>query len=279
MTRLDYYKVEPHKIALLGKNYTTASRRKGQIKYITRHHTAGILDAAALNRVWKDRPASTHYLADQHGIISQHVWDRHIAWSNGNAASNRETLTIEHSNNGGASQGWPISQATIIAGARWAAALCLYYGLGRPVFGKNIRDHREFTSTSCPHHLANGGKYHQQWMDEAQRFYDQLARKSVNKDGTPKAGATKTTPAQHPKPKEQNVLTPKYFTDFITGYLGPQIDALQEVWRQLRGPGGKGWAQLGQNSKGQNLTLVDGVAALRNDVAELRAIIEEKGTK
>lgn len=191
MTRLDYYKVEPHKIALLGKNFTSANRGKGQIKYITRHHTAGILDAAALNRVWHDRPASTHYLADQHGIISQHVWDRHIAWSNGNAASNAVTLTIEHSNNGGSSADWPISQATIIAGARWAAALCLYYGLGRPVFGKNIRDHREFTGTSCPHHLAHGGKYHQQWMDEAQSFYDKLVNKSVNKDGTPKAGSTK----------------------------------------------------------------------------------------
>lgn len=66
---------------------------------------------------------------------------------------------------------------------------------------------------------------------------------------------------------------------FISGYLGPQIDALQEVWRQLRGPQGKGWPQLGQNERGQNLTLVDGVAALRHDVAELRALIEEKGTK
>lgn len=74
-------------------------------------------------------------------------------------------------------------------------------------------------------------------------------------------------------------LTQKFFTDYITGYLGPQIDALQEVWRQLRGPGGKGWPQLGVNDKGQNLTLVDAVAALRNDVSELHKLIEEKGIK
>lgn len=63
---------------------------------------------------------------------------------------------------------------------------------------------------------------------------------------------------------------------FISGYLGPQIDALQDVWTQLRGPGGKGWAQLGQNDKGQNLTLVDAVAAVRQDLARIEKKIEEK---
>lgn len=71
------------------------------------------------------------------------------------------------------------------------------------------------------------------------------------------------------------MLTPKYFTDFIKGYLGPQIDALQEVWQQLRGPKGNGWPQLGQNAKGQNLTLVDALAALRLDVAHLDRKIDE----
>ena len=31
------------------------------------------------------------------------------------------------------------------------------------------------------------------------------------------------------------------------------------------GPGGKGWPQLGQNDKGENLTLVDAVASLVAD--------------
>ena len=43
---------------------------------------------------------------------------------------------------------------------------------------------------------------------------------------------------------------------------------LREVWEQLRGPGGKGWSQLGQNDKGQNLTVVDALAEVRKDVAE-----------
>ena len=77
-----------------------------------------------------------------------------------------------------------------------------------------------------------------------------------------------------PKKKETGV-TFKQFTDFIKGYFGPQIDALQEVWRQLRGPQGQCWAQLGQNKHGQNLTLVDGVAALRMDVARLDRKIDD----
>lgn len=66
---------------------------------------------------------------------------------------------------------------------------------------------------------------------------------------------------------------------FISGYLGPQIDALQDIWTQLRGPKGKGWEQLGQNDKGQNLTLVDAVAALRADVARIEKKLDEKGRK
>jgi len=41
-------------------------------------------------------------------------------------------------------------------------------------------------------------------------------------------------------------------------------------------PTGTGWPQLGQNSAGQNLTLVDAVAALQADVTALQALITPK---
>lgn len=50
---------------------------------------------------------------------------------------------------------------------------------------------------------------------------------------------------------------------------------LREIWEQLRGKDGKGWAQLGQNARGENLTLVDAVAALRRENAEIRRDIEK----
>ena len=71
----------------------------------------------------------------------------------------------------------------------------------------------------------------------------------------------------------------KQLTAFISGYFGPQFEAIQEIWRQLRGPGGKGWPQLGQNERGQNLTLVDEVAAIRQDIARIEKNLDEKGKK
>ena len=68
----------------------------------------------------------------------------------------------------------------------------------------------------------------------------------------------------------------RQITTFISGYLGPQIDAIQEIWKQLRGPSGNGWVQLGQNDKGQNLTLVDAVAATRQDIARIEKKLEER---
>lgn len=187
---LDFYKVQPHRVAILpkaiGKSYPHYSHGRGgrKIRYITRHHTAGIFwTPESVNDVWVRREASAHYLVNPKGVISQHVWDANTAWSNRNLQSNQETISIEHSNDAGQPV-WTISEATLIGGARLAAALCKFYGLGRPVFGVNIRDHREFTTTSCPHHLAFGGRYHQRWMDEAQRFYDLLVAGAVHPDGT-----------------------------------------------------------------------------------------------
>lgn len=49
------------------------------------------------------------------------------------------------------------------------------------------------------------------------------------------------------------------------------VETAGELLDQLTGPDGRGWEQLGQNEKGENLTVVDAIAALRKDVAELKA--------
>lgn len=41
---------------------------------------------------------------------------------------------------------------------------------------------------------------------------------------------------------------------------------VRDIWDQLRGPNGQGWPQLGQNSSGQNLTPVDAIAAIKDDL-------------
>lgn len=82
-------------------------------------------------------------------------------------------------------------------------------------------------------------------------------------------------PDEEPSEEEVNKLY-QQITTFISGYLGPQIDAIQEIWRQLRGPSGNGWEQLGKNAQGQNLTLVDAVAAIRQDLARIEKKLEER---
>ncbi|MDK7049185.1 N-acetylmuramoyl-L-alanine amidase [Corynebacterium sp. UMB0012] len=282
----DYYTLQPDKIYRLGKHYTQG--RAGQkIQFITRHHLMYIGEGeSVVDQIWNYRPASAHHVIGPTGRWVQTVYDNDTAWANASQWANQRTIAIEHSNNSGRAHGddfhpdsWNISNETIISGARVAAAYCLYFNLGRPVYGKNIRDHFEFTATGCPVHLSgpragNGfggraGKYHQQWMDEAQRFYDELkAGKAAPKKSAKKESRSLTMNAVD----QVNAHT----RAFITGYLSPQIDAIQEIWRQLRGPSGNGWEQLGKNAQGQNLTLVDAVAAIRQDIARIEKKLEER---
>ena len=44
---------------------------------------------------------------------------------------------------------------------------------------------------------------------------------------------------------------------------------VRDTWDQLRGPNGAGWPQLGQNSQGQDLTPVDAIAAIKQDMERL----------
>lgn len=174
----DYFKVEPDYTRLMNKHFTSG-RGGRKIKYIVRHHNAGISTTDQTWNTWQYRQASAHYQIEPSGRVGQLVYDGDTAWANGNQTANQESITIEHSNSAGANQDWPISDATIEGGAKWAAALCWFYKLGRPEFGVNIRDHKEFYATSCPYHLAKGGKYHDRWMKIAQEHYDWMSGKTT----------------------------------------------------------------------------------------------------
>ena len=241
--------VDPDVTRIMNKHFTPG--RGGQrIEYITRHHLAGILTTEQTWQVWQTRQASAHYVVENSGRIGQLVWDRDTAWSNANLASNQRSIAIEHSNSGGAAADWPINDTVIREGARLAAALCWFYKLGRPQFGRNVRDHREFGQTSCPHHLANGGKYHSTWMRIAQEHFDWM---TANPSGIPPTVAPIPAPAPIPEEGFLMALSDAEQRELLT--------KTRDVWDQLRGPGGKGWPQLGTNDKGENLTVVDHLAA------------------
>ena len=216
----NYYTLEPDRVYLQRQNpplHFNVGRGGAKIQFITRHHLMMIGEVeAVVDRVWNTRQASAHVVIGPRGRWGQAVWDKDTAWANANPWANARTIAIEHSNNTGRFGGndyhdrsWNISDETIISGARVAAAYCLHEKLGRPNYGRNIRDHNEFTATGCPVHLqgprpgnswgGRAGKYHYPWMEEATSFYDLLDKKLVNPDGTPAVG-------KFPAPKKEDVM-------------------------------------------------------------------------
>lgn len=237
----DWKTLQPDRVKLMRKHFTKG-RGGAKIQYVVIHHNAGILSIDQIWQVWETRPASAHYQVQSDGVIGQLVWDADCAWHAANQWINQRSIGIEVSNSGGAAQDWPISPTAIREAARLAAAVCAYYKLGRPASGKNVRWHREFTSTSCPYHLAPGGKYHNTFMAEAQRFYDQL-----------------TKPAAKPAAKKKEApKVDKQQADRIERLLTLVLDQLAGPARDAKGPKFTGWPQLGGK------TLVDAVADIRN---------------
>lgn len=52
------------------------------------------------------------------------------------------------------------------------------------------------------------------------------------------------------------------------------LSAVLDIQTQLRGPGLSGWPQLGQNAAGRNLTEVDALANIENELAQIRAALK-----
>lgn len=50
-------------------------------------------------------------------------------------------------------------------------------------------------------------------------------------------------------------------------------NTVKDIQLQLRGPGLKGWHQLGQNAQGQDLTLVDAYGAMEKKLDALTAAV------
>lgn len=180
-------------------------------------------------------------------------------WPTNNA--NPFSIGIEMQHNG--TDPWPEAQ---LDSTRRVTAVILWY-LGKRATVATMIGHWEYSmQAQGKWDPGKGNGVSGAVMDmEAQRRLVNKYIDNINKYGS----------LDEQKEPKHVALTPDYFKNFLTGYLGPQIDALQDVWTQLRGPKGKGWPQLGKNAKGQDLTLVDAVAALRHDVARVDKKLEE----
>lgn len=276
----NFYNLESDEVRLMNKHFTQG-RNSQRVQCVVIHHNAGVLSIKQIWDVWQTRAASAHFQTESGGRIGQLVWDANTAWHAANAWINQTSIGIEVSNSGGPAQDWPITDTAVIQAARLAAAVCWHFKLGRPVAGKNIRWHKEFTGTSCPYHLAPGGKYHRRFMDEAHRFYDLMAAGAIHPNGTLKQPGA---PAPQPRKDPADVLTIKYFTDFLTGFIGPVISDVKDIRQQLTGgrDGGQygGWSisQLVKNYQskpGDQGTMPEMLAVALTELEKMRTDLDE----
>ena len=170
----DWHKLEPDVTRLMNKHFNYG-RAGHKIDKVVVHHNAGVLTVDQIWQVWQTRQASAHYQVESGGRIGQLVYDDNTSWHAANSLANRTSIGIEISNSGGAAQDWPVAQKAIEEAGKLIGAVCYVKKLGRPRHGVNVFDHRRWTNTSCPHHLAAGGKYHNQLMGHAVAHYDWMA--------------------------------------------------------------------------------------------------------
>lgn len=241
----DWNALEPDKYTLVGPHRFTRGRSRPIDRIIIHHNAANNWSSEQVRDLWNNsREASAHYQVEANGVIGQLVNDFDTAWHAANADINARSIGIEHANISGPPR-WQISDKTIEEGAHLTAALCRGYRLGPPRWGVNVFGHSQFAATSCPLQLNPGGEDHAHYMRRAAYWYD-------NPGGT--------VPAPAPSPQEGFLMA---LNDHEQREL---LTKTREVWDQLRGPGGNGWPQLGQTKDGDNLTLVDAIAAVRHDL-------------
>ena len=159
-------------INLLLDNHYSKGRQGRAIDKIVLHHNAGNLSVRGCFETWQTRQASAHYQVQSDGLIGQLVWDGDTAWHAGNWEANLTSIGIEHADV--SSSPWRISDACLENGAHLVAALCKYYGLGRPEWGRNVYGHNHFSPTECPASIA--GNQRAAYMARAGYWYDQMTR-------------------------------------------------------------------------------------------------------
>lgn len=224
---MDFENLNADTNMILDTHYTQG-RGGHRIDKIVVHHNGGNLSIAGCYNVWQTRQASAHYQVQSDGKIGQLVWDSDTAWHCGDFEQNQRSIGIEHADD--SSDPWHISDACLDAGAHLVAAVCRYYGLGRPEWGRNLFGHSDFAPTECPASLAVGGSQHDEYVARAQQWYDAMA------GGASAPSAPASQPAPQPSAPggsvdelAQRVIAGEFGTgDERRAALGSRYDEVQD---------------------------------------------------
>lgn len=163
----NWEKLEADVNCILSKHFTKG-RSGYKVNKVVVHYNAGNLTVEGCYSVWQSREASAHYQVEDGGRIGQLVWDSDTAWHASNWAANCSSIGIEHANRSDGT----ISDACLDNGAHLVAAVCKYYGLGRPEWLKNVFPHKYFAATSCPGQIYGSQK--DTYIQRAQAWYDAM---------------------------------------------------------------------------------------------------------
>lgn len=195
--------------------------RSENIDRIIIHHNAANLTTEGCYQTWQTREASAHYQVESNGTIGQLVHDYDTAWHC--PGQNSRSIGIEHANNNFGP--WTVSNETLESGAHLVAALCLYYKLGRPQWGKNVFGHKEFMATACPGELGIGGSQHDKYCERMGAWYDAMAKVVTEPTNTPQKPETQT-----PKPSRKQISVDGKWgietTKYLQEYFGLYVDGI-----------------------------------------------------
>lgn len=164
---MNYHTLDADVVKILPVHYTSG-RGGNQIRFVGIHYNAGNLTVEQCYNVWLTREASAHYQVESRGRIGQLIWDGDTAWALGNFPANQKSINIEHANDPDGT----INEIVLDKGAHLTAAVCKYYGLGRPAWGVNVFPHKHFSATSCPGQIYGSQK--DAYIQRAQYWYDQM---------------------------------------------------------------------------------------------------------
>lgn len=166
---MNFEKLEADVTKILPVHFNSG-REGRKIDKVILHHNGADLSIDGCYNVWLNREASAHYQVQSDGKIGQLVNDWDTAWHAGNWDANLTSIGIEHADC--SNSPWWISDACLDSGAHLTAAICKYYGLGRPAWDVNVFGHKNFSATECPASIA--GAQNAAYMQRAGEWYDAM---------------------------------------------------------------------------------------------------------
>lgn len=178
---MDWKNLQPDVYMRVAAGFTKG--RPYGISGVTVHHMAGNLTLEQCKAALDSNGTGAHY-GVAGGRVAQFVDDYNRAWACGDGigtgGGNDRTISIEHANDH--ADPWTVSEDTLDTGAHLTAAICVYYKLGRPEWGKNVWPHRHWSATACPGELYGSQK--DAYIARAQAWYDSMVNGAAEPEKT-----------------------------------------------------------------------------------------------